>query len=280
MITITTLVDNTSQNDQLAGEHGLSVYIETGKRKILFDTGKSDLYFTNACKLNINLQEVDTAIISHGHYDHIGGLTHFLKLNSKAKVYLQKAIFDHQYLSIKGEKINQIGYSEDLMKFQDRFIFLEDDVTIDENLIFIKKIASNYSKPKGNKLLFVTDGETVNNDSFEHEMLFAIETDNTLIMFSGCAHNGILNMIYTLKKHFPEKEIKAIHGGLHLIEPNLFTETESDEELMEIAQNIQLLAPHATIYTGHCTGENAINKIKEVLANNLKSFYAGHTITF
>lgn len=76
---ITTLIENAHASGNLISEHGLSLYIETKKHKILFDTGQSNAFILNAEKLNIDLKQVDIVIISHGHYDHIGGLIHFFE---------------------------------------------------------------------------------------------------------------------------------------------------------------------------------------------------------
>lgn len=275
---ITTLVDNTTHDEELFDEHGLSVHISLNGRDILFDTGMTNKFSMNAAKLDINLRAVDVALISHAHYDHLGGLIDFLSLNDKAKVYLKKEIFDNQYVSIKGGNILERGFSEELLQYKERFTFLEEVVTRDGELIIIKNIDREYPLPKGNKLLYTTENnEVVGRDTFEHELLFAIDHEDELVMFSGCAHNGILNMISTLKRHFPNKNIKAIHGGFHLIDSQ-FTDTETSEEIIDIANQIKLLAPNATLYTGHCTSTDAIKQMKEVLGSNLKPFYVGHTI--
>lgn len=275
---ITTLVDNTTHDNELFDEHGLSVHIALGKRDILFDTGMTNKFSMNAAKLDVNLRAVDVALISHAHYDHLGGLVDFLSLNDKATVYLKKEIFDNQYVSIKDGNILERGYSEELLEHKDRFTFLKEDITRDGELIIIRNIDKDYPLPKGNKLLYTTeDNEVVGRDTFNHELLFAIEHDSELVMFSGCAHNGILNMISTLKRHFPDKNIKAIHGGFHLIETQ-FTDTETDDEITEIAHEIDKLAPNAIIYTGHCTSSKAVEKMKTVLGNRLQSFYTGHEI--
>ena len=137
---ITTLVDNSSHNEDLLKEHGLSVYIEHNGTNILFDTGLTNKFSMNAAKLDINLRDVDIAIISHGHYDHLGGLIDFLSLNDKAKVYLKREIFDTQYVSIKDGNILDRGYPDELINYKDRFIFLDDDVTRDGDIVLIKNI--------------------------------------------------------------------------------------------------------------------------------------------
>ena len=94
---ITALTENTPFNDNISAEHGLSLYIETEKHNILFDMGQTSLFAENAKKLGIDLTKVDIAVLSHGHYDHGGGLTEFLKINKTAPVYINRYAFGDYY---------------------------------------------------------------------------------------------------------------------------------------------------------------------------------------
>lgn len=94
---IVTLLENTTCREDLSCEHGLSLYIETGDKKILFDAGQTDLFARNAEKLGIDLGQVDFAVLSHGHYDHGGGLTCFLEENKIAPVYVHREAFTPHY---------------------------------------------------------------------------------------------------------------------------------------------------------------------------------------
>ena len=96
-MTITSLLENTAARAGIAAEHGLSLYIETATRRILFDMGQTDLFARNAEALGIDLSRVDLAILSHGHYDHGGGLAAFLEINQTAPVYLTEAAFLPHY---------------------------------------------------------------------------------------------------------------------------------------------------------------------------------------
>lgn len=94
---ITCLIENTASDEKFIAEHGLSLYVETDKAKILFDMGQSDAFVSNADKLGINLSDVDLAILSHGHYDHGGGLRKFLDINKNAPVYINRYAFEPRY---------------------------------------------------------------------------------------------------------------------------------------------------------------------------------------
>jgi 7,8-dihydropterin-6-yl-methyl-4-(beta-D-ribofuranosyl)aminobenzene 5'-phosphate synthase len=82
------LVENRANQPECLAEHGLSVYIESGQRKILFDLGATDIYLQNAKRMKIDLGEVDTVVVSHGHYDHTGGIPSFCGINHKAKIFI------------------------------------------------------------------------------------------------------------------------------------------------------------------------------------------------
>ena len=94
---ITVIAENTALCDEIGAEHGLSLWIETAEKTILFDMGQTDLYARNAGKLGLDLRKADLAVVSHGHYDHGGGLAHFLSANDHAPVYISRHAFGEYY---------------------------------------------------------------------------------------------------------------------------------------------------------------------------------------
>lgn len=257
------LVDNRCFNTALKSEHGLSVYIETGSCRILFDTGQSDLFLRNASEMGIALSEVDSVIISHAHYDHLGGLISFLEMNSTADVYMNQTAFNFQYYSTKQGSKKFIGYSEELQKYKHRIHLIQEECFQLENLYLITKFQHKYPLPKGNKVLFREKDHVLTNDLFEHEMVVVVSEPEGLCVLSGCAHNGILNIIDTVKATFPEEVIRLVYGGFHLPDNNSFFDTESTLEVQKIAELLMMLAPYAHFYTGHCTGDMALETLKK-----------------
>ena len=276
---LVTLTDNRTHAPELKTEHGLSVYIETEQHKILFDTGQSGLFVENAEQLGVDLKAVDMAIISHGHYDHIGGLPHFIQLNPDAPIIMKREVFDTPYQSIKAGKVKQIGPSDELKQQMDRFTFPREVITSIDNIHIIQQIDTPYPRPKGNQLLYKTEaGESVHDD-FQHELLLVIENEGKLVVFTGCAHHGVLNMIHTAKQHFPNEPIQLVFGGFHLISPNSFAEVESEADLQQITQALQeLIDPQTAIYTGHCTGEDVSTTLTQQFGHNLRQFHTGLTL--
>lgn len=275
---IITLVDNRSESESLETEHGLSLYIQTSdNQKILYDTGKSDLFMRNAEKLGIDLSKIDRVVISHGHYDHIGGLLYFFKINKSAKIYLNATIFDYEYFSVKEGIKKMNGFSSELSEYSERFILLNKNIRF-EKICFITDIYHTYNLPKGNKILYRQNDGIEELDDFSHELILVIDTEQGLCVFTGCGHNGVLNIISTVQKVIPEKQIVCLYGGFHLIDSNDSVRTESQEELKQIAHELTNLLPTAQFYTGHCTGSSAFDILKGEMGNKLEGFYVGKEV--
>lgn len=276
---IITLVDNRTQSKNFDTEHGLSLYIETDNgQKILYDTGQSDLFMHNAKKLDVDLQDIDKVIISHGHYDHIGGLLAFLKVNKTAKVYMNATLFDYEYFSLKSGVKKMNGFAPELLEYKERFVLLEKNTSAD-NLWLITHIEKRYEMPKGNAILYRQHDDVEELDKFEHELILVVDTAKGLCVFTGCAHNGVLNIIATVQSVIPKKEILCVYGGFHLIDGKEYVEVETTNELTNIAHELTNLLPKAHFHTGHCTGEKAIKILSDVMDGKLASFYAGKELT-
>ena len=127
------LMENSTCRDAVACAHGLSMYIETDKHKILFDMGPDAQFIDNAKALGVDLTQVDIAFLSHAHNDHCGGLEAFLKLNDRAKVYMQKAVWG-QYYVVTPSKCAYIGMDAVLKNYEDRFVLCDGVQKLDEEL--------------------------------------------------------------------------------------------------------------------------------------------------
>jgi len=151
-MTITALIENTTQLDGIQTMHGLSLYVETARHKFLVDMGNGSLFADNAAKLGVDLSEVDTAIITHGHNDHGGGLEEFLRLNTRAKVYIQASAFNNYYVKTDSG-FDYIGLNAGL-KNQLQIVLLDGDYVIDTELRLITNPSGDILLPKFNKSLY------------------------------------------------------------------------------------------------------------------------------
>ena len=211
---IRTLVENSSISEKLGSEHGLSLYIETRKNKLLFDMGASALFAGNAKKINVDLTEVDLAVISHGHYDHGGGLQAFLEINSKAKIYLNQKAFGKYYANRPNGEKKHIGLNEKLLP-NNRFVFVGEHLVINEELELFSRVKGRRLYPAGNQDLFMKLDFSFVPDDFAHEQNLIIKEDGKIILIMGCAHKGIVNI---LEHFYNEKNCLPSHviGGFHL----------------------------------------------------------------
>ncbi len=270
---ITVLIENTKPDNrqELESEHGLSLHIADAHGEFLFDTGASSRFDRNAGAMNINIADVKFCVLSHHHYDHGGGLLQFFKKNAGATVYLGKSTATEFYFRAFGGLLSKpIGLDPALLNNHgNRLVFLSGETEIVPDAHILTSIQQAKPIPKGNAKLFRKhDGKLVP-DHFDHEIMLVIEGKKGLIVFTGCSHNGILNMLDTVTARFPGKAIQAVFGGFHLMGIPIFnTMAGSPAEVMDLGRQL-LSYPVEMYYTGHCTGKKAFSTLKEIMGKKL-----------
>ncbi len=276
---VISLIENTSSDKKLACEHGLSIYLEKDDKKYLLDTGASGDFIDNASNLGVDLTKLDAVIISHNHYDHIGGLEKLLNLNKTVKVYIKSQSKNQYYLKL-GPLKKYIGERKGLFEdFADRFIFIDDSFALAPNLYILSNEVNNKEFfCQDTKLCKLENGKLVKDD-FKHELfLVSIENDE-LVVISSCSHNGIVNIIETTSKHFPGKTISNFIGGLHMQglrgANSLNCTTGYIDKVLEKLAGFKV----EKIYTGHCTGMKAYNYIKSQIGDKINYFETGQELT-
>lgn len=263
------LVENTTISLSLKTKHGLCVYIQTAKHKILFDLGPNDLFLKNASKIGIDISDIDTVIISHGHYDHGGGLETFIQNNDKAKIYIHNLAFEDYYskkLSVK----KYIGLDKTL-KDNNRIIFTGDNFKIDDELQLFSDITNNSLRSEGNNSLYKKSGEDLAVDSFDHEQSLIIHEKNKNVLLAGCAHNGIVNILEEAENICGKKLDYAI-SGFHLSNP--ITLSSEKTELIESIGK-ELKKRPTLYYTCHCTGKKPFEILQTILGDQIKYLALG-----
>ena len=260
---ITVLTDNVTDRNELETEHGLSCFIETPDKKILFDTGQSPVFLRNAEKLGVDLSTADLLIISHGHYDHTDGIPAFQEINQKAKILIHSKAF--------------------LPRFHNRkYIGIDRDVKIPK-----ERILGPYLPANAGKTLFIMDSADMEKvdkphfedfyvvkdqdkrpDEFEDEIYLLEKSEQGLNLVTGCSHHGIVNILNKAKKVF-NSEINSVFGGFHL--------KYSGSEAVERTGKLLAEENINTLITGHCTGYENFEHLRDTYLPDLKYGFAGHS---
>lgn len=263
---IVTLIENYVNDSGLFAEHGLSFYVETENHKIIFDTGQSGLFIQNAQKLGIDIQDIDILVLSHGHYDHTGGLYPFLEKNSKAKVYAKNGIFTPKFSG----KSNFIGTRYIEEHLIDRIIYIDTITEIAENIFIMPDINIQNSTDtnfKGFKKEF--ENELIV-DEFDDELFLVIKQPEKINIVTGCSHRGISNICKTATDYF-HLPVGIITGGFHMKECNI-------EQYVDITHFFRMLKP-VSIGVCHCTGIEKFADLRNECDAHLFYNYTGNKIT-
>jgi Metal-dependent hydrolases of the beta-lactamase superfamily II len=261
---IVILMEDTCGNPLCECEHGLSVYVETKKHKILMDTGAGEKTLMNAKQLGVDLTQVDTVVLSHGHYDHSGGMLAFGGINRDAVIYMQQTALGDYY---HGERY--IGVDKRIAQLPN-VRMLNGDFRIDEEISVFTGIAGRRFWPESNLSLSVqTEGRRVQ-DEFCHEQCLVVQEERNLLL-SGCAHNGILNILDRYKEIYGDG-LDAVISGFHMMKKTDYSERETDIICRTAGE---LKKEKAVFYTGHCTGQKAVELMQPVLGERMVPIHCG-----
>ena len=270
---ITALIENTACNESLCTEHGLSLYIEANGKKIVFDTGMSEVFAENAKALGKDIAAADFAVISHGHFDHGGGIRAFLEINKEAPVYIRERAFIEHY-SQRPDELFYCGLDKTLIP-NGRFIFTDPICVIDDDFsIFSETPAYEpiYESSRTQKELI--DGEVVQ-DTFLHEQNLVIKENGKYTLIAGCAHSGIYNIITRFRELYG-CDPSLVIGGFHLMIPNL-KKPMPDEDIDGLAQKLKAMEG-TQFYTCHCTGQYAYERLHDTMGDQVRYLSTGMTV--
>lgn len=261
------LVDNNTR-DALSAEWGLSLFIEYEGHKILLDAGTTGIFADNARMLGIAPEEIELAVLSHAHYDHADGLERFFQENRKAKCYIRSCCGEDCY---DRKKDKYIGIRAGLLEtYKDRLVRVEGDYELFSGVTLLPHKTEGLGK-LGEKvgMYRYLDGAWIPDD-FSHEQSLVFETEKGLVICNSCCHGGAGNIIEEAKQAYPDKKVYALIGGLHLYKA-------LDEEVIALAEKIRETGVKK-VYTGHCTGERAMELLKRELGDMVEQFYTGMEI--
>jgi 7,8-dihydropterin-6-yl-methyl-4-(beta-D-ribofuranosyl)aminobenzene 5'-phosphate synthase len=268
-----TLVEDTALSGEISSEHGLSLYIEANGRRLLFDMGKTDLFLENAAKLGVRIDRVDLAVVSHGHYDHGGGLSAFLNANRNAMVYIRKQAFE-RHLALRADgRLGDIGI--DLAFLQSgRLIYTGEYERVSSGIELFSDVTARVLYSDSNQVLLTERGGKIVQDDFVHEQNLILNENGKCVLVAGCAHCGIVNIVRKAQE-IAGRRIDVVIGGFHLHNPTSH-KTEQKEKIVKIGEALRETG--SLYYTGHCTGPEPFAILKEIMGDRLEALSAGSII--
>lgn len=267
----TVIVDNISDNS-IKGEWGLSIYIEYEEKKILLDSGASSLFVENASKLNIPLQDVNYAVLSHAHYDHANGMRQFFIINDRAKFYVRDACAENCYAK-KWIFRKYIGMPKGILKKNnDRIVYVTGDYIVTEGVSLIPHKTKGLSEIGIRENMYLKRKGGWMPDDFSHEQSLVFDTPKGLVIFNSCSHGGAANIINEVATTYPNKKVLALIGGFHIY-------NKTEEEVRILARKIKETGIEY-VYTGHCTGKKSYMILKEELGDVVRQLKVGFVMEF
>ncbi|MDY6988407.1 MAG: MBL fold metallo-hydrolase [Thermodesulfobacteriota bacterium] len=278
---ITVLCENTAGKAMgLTGEHGFSALIERGEEKILFDTGQGMSLANNAKVLGGNLADVKTVVLSHGHYDHTGGLPAVLHPRRGVTVIAHPDVFDRKYAELKtseGKAHIFIGikYSRDYLEggLGARFKLIQGFSEIAPGIFFSGEVPRETAFEYPDNRLKVAQGDKMIDDPLLDDASLLIETDHGPVILLGCAHAGVVNVMKHFSSCSGHKGFRAVIGGTHL---GYVNSAEQLEKSMDAFDDYQV----GLVAVSHCTGQHAAAACYNRFKDRFAFASAGWSATF
>lgn len=273
-VRITILVDDQADG-RLVPEHGFSLWIEAAGKRILFDTGQGGALKDNARLLGIDLAGADILVLSHGHYDHTGGIPQVLAQSRDIDVYCHPGAVIARY-SIRNQLSKSIRMPPDSIAAIEllpskQLHWVKEPMLLSEGLGlsgFIPR-ETNFENPGGP---FYLDPDGKYADSIVDDLALWIRTDSGVIVCVGCSHGGLVNTLNHVRDLNPGLKIRAVIGGFHLL----------DAGRERIERTTAALRPFEldSVIPCHCTGRTVVALLQESLGERVTPGAAGMTFHF
>jgi 7,8-dihydropterin-6-yl-methyl-4-(beta-D-ribofuranosyl)aminobenzene 5'-phosphate synthase len=268
---VTSLMDDYCPVRRLHGEHGLSLLIEMSGARILFDTGQGPAFMDNAQALGLDLSGIDAVVLSHGHYDHGGGLFGlYERLGDSAPPLFAGKDFDGPRYSRGKDGLKEIGIPKPLLPpGAPRPITIAAMETLAPGIHIVPAAERVDGTPSPARFRRAGEaGEMA--DGFDDELSLVIETPDGLAVLAGCAHRGITNILAAALQAFPGSPLAAVIGGFHLVDA-------SGDDLEAMAGTIAAFDP-GLLACSHCTGLEGFAALSRAMPGRTRWLACGTTI--
>ncbi len=266
---VTLLVDNLAIGD-LRPEHGLSILVETSGASVLFDAGQSDAWFHNLSDLGGDAASIDAAAISHGHYDHTGGLPKLFEVTSEARCFAHPSCFEPRYART-ADGLRYIGMPEQALSRKNAFSLNTAPVEIMPGVWLSGEIAT---APTGWPMdeRFAAGAGGVRQDTFKDEQCLIVRERGAAVVLVGCAHRGLDNNLRAALSTAGVRHLDLLVGGFHL-------GGASREYLDHLADYLDSVEINE-IACCHCTGAAAYEHLRSRLGDRVTQARAGTSWSF
>jgi 7,8-dihydropterin-6-yl-methyl-4-(beta-D-ribofuranosyl)aminobenzene 5'-phosphate synthase len=270
---ITVMVENTARKQGLLGEHGLAYWIETGTHRVLFDTGQGQTLASNASRLRIDLARADAIVLSHGHYDHTGGLRYAFDLASKSTLFLHPHALIRRYSGRngRGREIGLASMTEQELRHEVRsLVWTTRPTEVVSGVFATGEIPrrTDYEDTGGD---FYLDADCRMPDSIMDDQALYMDTDSGTVVILGCAHAGVVNTLNYIRQ-ITHRPIHAVIGGTHLVNASSQRIAQTITTLRDM--NLQIIAP------AHCTGPRAMAALWRAFPDQIADCSVGTQWTF
>lgn len=266
-----TLSEDTVSGPELLGQLGLSILVESNEARVLFDTGQGISAAFNAQSLGVDIRRVDRIVLSHGHFDHVGGLRNILAKIRKKEIEIigHPDIWKNRFA--RGRYIGIPFQREELKRLGAQFRLTEKPTEISENILTSGEIPMTSTFERLSPKLLVKEGSATNQDEVLDDQALIITSHHGLIVLLGCAHRGVINTINHAMKLTGADQLYMVVGGCHLKDPDSGLQTEAT-----IAALKELDVKKVGV--SHCTGLPASIRMREAFGDRFFFNHAGSVI--
>jgi 7,8-dihydropterin-6-yl-methyl-4-(beta-D-ribofuranosyl)aminobenzene 5'-phosphate synthase len=275
MTTVTVLAENTARGAGILGEHGLSFWIDTGMHRVLFDTGQGMALAHNATCLGVDLARADAIVLSHGHFDHVGGLEAALSAAPHAPLFLHLRAVEPKFIGTDPAAVRRISVpfveTESFRRGDRRVVATAEPCEVVPGIWATGEISrTNDFEDAGGP--FFLDPALTQPDPLLDDQAVYLPTSQGVIVICGCAHAGVVNTLGYIARLTGDAPVRALFGGLHL-------ENASLRRMEETVRALRACQPHQ-IGCCHCTGLAAIRRLWNAFPDACLQLHAGRRLEF